>query len=124
MNRENKKNANRLNQLENIVENYTRTERHLEQHSDIASKEQLEHAQKIQGFREQEIKNIESNIIHGEAANNTNELDNINKNFSYTKNYLMENAKEMDDFTLEKTIEKQQNRNKQRENLERKNEQN
>lgn len=125
MDRDERKNANRLNELENIVENYTRTERHLEQHSDIGDPARLEHAKEIQKFREGEIKNIKEKIIYGEAANNSNEVDNLKKNFEFTKNYLEEYAKEMDDFTLEKTTEKQKHRDDQIKALEKnKNEQN
>ncbi|HCC08147.1 MAG TPA: hypothetical protein DEP72_08345 [Clostridiales bacterium] len=117
MDREERKNANRLDTLENILEKHTRTERHLEQHSDIANKDQIKHSKEIQGDRENEIRTIENKIIFGDTPANTNELDSINKSFEYTKNYLVENAKEMDDFTLEKTIEKQQNRKEQMNNF-------
>ncbi|OGO85475.1 MAG: hypothetical protein A2Y22_09415 [Clostridiales bacterium GWD2_32_59] len=119
MDREERKNANRLDTLENILEKHTRTERHLEQHSDIANPDQIKHSKEIQGERENEIKTIENKIIFGDTSKDNDELGNVKKNFEFTKGYLMENAKEMDDFTLEKTIEKQQNRTKHMENFER-----
>ena len=57
-----------LDNLENLVENHTRTERHLEQYSEIGDKENKENARKVQKVREQEIQNLENKIL-GEDEN-------------------------------------------------------
>lgn len=46
-----------LDNLINIVENHTRTERHLEQYSHIGNPENKENARKIQDIREEQIDN-------------------------------------------------------------------
>ena len=44
-----------LENLENLVENHTRTQRHLEQYSEIGDPENKENARKIQKIREEQI---------------------------------------------------------------------
>ncbi|WP_058485881.1 hypothetical protein [Defluviitalea phaphyphila] len=105
-------NKRRLEQLENLVEAYTRTKRHLEQHADIASEEQLNRAKELQNIREQEIEHLEDIIAYGEHANN-DPLENTKKNYEYTQGYLNNNADNMDYETLEKTKEKQKHRKEQ-----------
>lgn len=73
-------NKRRIEQLENLVEAHTRTERHLEQHSDIASEEQLERAKELQRIREEEIEKLENIIAYGENYDN-DELKNVQKNY-------------------------------------------
>ena len=49
---ENNKKDRQIDNLINLVENHTRTERHLEQYSDIGNKENKEHARDIQDIFE------------------------------------------------------------------------
>lgn len=58
---------NRINELENVVEKHTRTERHLEQHSDIAKPKAVENAKEKQREREDKIKSLENKIVNGEG---------------------------------------------------------
>lgn len=55
----------RLEAIEDLVEAHTRTERHLEKYSDIASEEQVNHAQEIQKNREKTIEHLEKVIVTG-----------------------------------------------------------
>lgn len=105
-------NKRRIEQLENLVEVHTRTERHLEQHSDIASEEQLERAKELQRIREEEIEKLENIIAYGENYDN-DELKNVQKNYEYTQGYINHNIDHMDEETLKKTLEKQEHRKEQ-----------
>jgi hypothetical protein len=106
----------RMNQLMNLVEKHTRTERHLEQHSDIASPESVEHSEEIQKEREKEIENLKNVIVHGKHVN-VDEYSNLQRNYEFTSNYLKENADHIDQNTLENTREKQENREQQMKNM-------
>ena len=105
-------NKRRIEQLENLVEAHTRTERHLEQHSDIASEEQLERAKELQRIREEEIEKLENIIAYGENYDN-DKLKNVQKNYEYTQGYINHNIDHMDEETLKKTLEKQEHRKEQ-----------
>lgn len=107
---------NRVEQLIDLVEKHTRTERHLEQHSDISDPDNLEHAKKVQSEREEEINNLKNIIAYGEHEKNS-EVENLKRNIKYTEGYLAHNADHMDEETLEKTIEKQEHRKEQLDNL-------
>ncbi|SHH32017.1 hypothetical protein [Tepidibacter thalassicus] len=108
----NAENARRIDELIDIVEKHTRTERHLEQHSDITSPEQIEHVKEIQKDREYRIENLKNIIAYGQHSND-NELENLEKNYHYTQNYLDQNKNHMNKQDLEKAIEKQNHRKDQ-----------
>jgi hypothetical protein len=107
-----KQNELRINQLINLVDKHTRTERHLEQHSDIASPEALKHSMEIQREREEEIENLKNVIIHGKHIN-VDDMANLERNYKFTNSYLEENAEHIDSATLHRTKEKQRNREEQ-----------
>lgn len=97
---------NRLNEMLNVAERFTRTERHLEQHSDIANPSQIAHAKEIQTERVRDINTLKDKIIYGDGGP-TNELINVNKNIIYGEGYLKNNGDHMssDDKTnLEKKL--------------------
>jgi hypothetical protein len=114
--RESREDANRVDQLIDLVEKHTRTERHLEQHSDISDPENLEHAEKIQKEREDEIDNLR-NIIAYDEHKNSSEVDNLERNIKYTGGYLSHNADHMEEKTLKRTQKKQENRKEQLDRL-------
>ncbi|SHJ95275.1 hypothetical protein [Tepidibacter formicigenes] len=105
-------NARRIDELIDVVEKHTRTERHLEQHSDIASPEQIEHAKKIQEDREDRMENLKNIIAYGKHSND-NELKNLEKNYHYTQGYLEHNQDHMNQEDVEKAVEKQEHRKDQ-----------
>mgnify|MGYP000907702226 CR=1 FL=1 len=107
--------ANRVDQLINLVEKHTRTERHLEQHSDISDPGNLENAEQVQRKREEEIDNLKNIIAYGEHRND--EVDNLKRNLEYTEGYLNHNKDHMDRETLQNTIEKQKHREEQLDSL-------
>lgn len=109
-------NAKRLEQLENLVEKHTRTERHLEQHSDIARPEAIAHSEQIQLEREAAIENLENVIVNGKHVN-VDEVANLQRNYEFTNSYIDANADRMDSNTLKATKEKQENRKEQIDNI-------
>lgn len=112
------KKKRQLDNLENLVENHTRTERHLEQYSEIGSKENKENAKEKQTIREHEINNLESKIL-GEAESPTIEeqINNISENFNRTHRYMEENYEKIPQEDWDNLNKKQDHRIEQTENL-------
>ena len=61
-NHEIEKKDRQLDNLINLVENHTRTKRHLEQYSHIGNSENKENARKIQDIREEQIEDLKDKI--------------------------------------------------------------
>ena len=61
-NHEIEKKDRQLDNLINLVENHTRTKRHLEQYSHIGNPENKENARKIQDIREEQIEELKDKI--------------------------------------------------------------
>lgn len=112
-------NQRRVDNLIDLVEKHTRTERHLEQFegSGITSPENIDHAKKIQNFREDEIDHLKDVITTGKHSNN-NQLNNVKDNYKYTQGYLNHNEDTMDHETLENTEKKQEHRKEEMDHLE------
>lgn len=102
-------NEHRLDQLIDTVENYTRTERHLEQYSDIGDPKNRAHARDIQAERKAEIQHLKNNIVYG-AEYDDHPLENLKENYDDTKEYLEHFGSRLDDKTLSCVEEKQKNR--------------
>ncbi|KZL92100.1 hypothetical protein [Clostridium magnum] len=102
-------NEHRLDQLIDTVENYTRTERHLEQYSDIGDPKNRAHARDIQAERKAEIQHIKNNIVYG-AEYDDHPLENLKENYDDTKEYLEHFGSRLDEKTLSSVEEKQKNR--------------
>jgi hypothetical protein len=106
----------RLEELENLVEKHTRTERHLEQHSDIASSNRVHEAKEKQEKREDSIEALEEKIINGDQIHH-DESEGLEKNYIFAKGYMEHNCQHMDPEALENMKEKQQNRRDKMEEL-------
>jgi hypothetical protein len=107
------KRERRVDHLVNLVEKKTRTERHLEEHSDISSSpKNIEHAKKVNKERECEIENLKNILSHGENYNN-NYKENTEKRLLYTEGYLNHNADHMDNASFKNTKAKQEHRKEQ-----------
>ncbi|KGK87576.1 hypothetical protein [Clostridium sp. HMP27] len=100
---------NRIEELINVVENHTRTKRHLEQHSDIASPNQLSNAKHIQQVREDNIDSLKDKIVYDDGGP-TKEKENIRKNIEFANGYIKNNKDHMGEKQLENMLEKQENR--------------
>lgn len=107
----------RVDHLINLVEKKTRTERHLEEHSDISSsRKNIEHAKEINKEREEEIQNLKNILSHGENYNN-NYKENTEKRLRYEEGYLNHNSDHMNKEQLRNAKEKQEHRKEQLDQL-------
>jgi hypothetical protein len=107
------KKERRVDHLVNLVEKQTRTERHLEEHSDIShSKDNIEHAKQLNEERQCEIDNLKNILAHGENYNNDYK-ENTEKRLLYTEGYLNHNSDHMDEKSFKNAKEKQEHRKEQ-----------
>lgn len=114
--RDNKRleNERRIDHLVNLVEKSTRTQRHLEEHSDISSSsENIEHVKRLQKERKNQIENLKNIIAQGDNNSREKHLKNTEKRFLYTEGYLNNNADRMDEQTFKNAKEKQEHRKEQ-----------
>jgi len=80
-NNKQEKNERKLDNIINIVEKHTRTERHLEQYSDISTQENKQRAIEKQNLREKQIEELKGQII-GEKQNKQDyELEDLKENY-------------------------------------------
>lgn len=105
-------NEKKIDALLDINNCYVRTQRHLEQNSGITDLDRLKHVLKVQEEREDMMENLKNIIAYGEHEK-ADESDILKKRMEYTDHYLQHHADHMDEFTLQKTIEKQQHRKEQ-----------
>jgi hypothetical protein len=110
-------NERRVDHLINLVEKQTRTQRHLEEHSDIShSQENIDHEKKINEERQDEIDNLKNILSYGENCNN-NHKDNTEKRLLYSEGYLNHNADHMDEGSFKNAKVKQEHRKEQLDQL-------
>ena len=108
-----------LENLENLVENHTRTERHLEQYSHIGDKDNKENAREKQDIREKQILELENKIL-GLDSNEIPEvqLENLKERYESVQAYIENNRDKLSEEDLKQLEEKQANRREQIANLE------
>ena len=113
------KKERQLENLENLVENHTRTQRHLEQYSHIGSKENKDNARQKQEIRETQIEELENKIL-GIDSNEMPEvqLENLKQRYESIEGYINNNRDTIPQDVLEQLQEKQINRKIQIDNLE------
>jgi hypothetical protein len=111
INRMNEKieNANRIDEIISTTEAYIRTERHLEQYSDINEAYNIKHTEEIQEKRKDDIKKLKNKIVFGETFE-TSEYKNLLDNYASTEEYIEKNLERLDTNSLERLERKQQNR--------------
>lgn len=110
-----------LDNLINLVENHTRTERHLEQYSNIGDKDNKKHAREIQDIREEQIEDLK-NKLNGQNDTQTpdEQLCNLKEKYLKTNEYIRNNRETMTDDMLQHMGDKQHKRKNQIDNLENK----
>lgn len=115
---ENNKKDRQLDNLINLVENHTRTERHLEQYSHIGDKENKDHARKIQDVREDEIEDLKNKLDGNDDIQTREEqLENLEQKYESTEGYIKNNKDTMNKQMLENIENKQEKRKIQIDNL-------
>lgn len=116
--KDNEKKERQLDNLTNLVENHTRTERHLEQYSEIGSKENKENARRKQEVREEEMQNLKDKIITGNKQTPEEMLEDTRIKYKATGRYVANNYENIPEENLKNIQEKQRNRKIQIENFE------
>ncbi len=113
------KKERQIENLINVVENHTRTKRHLEQYSNIGNIDNKENAKKIQEVREQQIHNLKNQIKGiNENQSKENQLENTIEKYINTSGYITKNGEDLSDEQLRNMQRKQENRKVQIKNLE------
>ncbi len=114
----NKKKDRQLDNLINLVENHTRTERHLEQYSCIGDKDNKDHAREIQDIREEQIGDLRNKLNGNDDIQTTEEqIENLENKYESTQNYINNNKDNMTDEMLTNIENKQLKRKIQLDNL-------
>jgi len=116
MNSRDKKKENQVDNLMNLVEKHTRTERHLEQYSNIGDPDQKERAREKQNTREEQMNNLKSKIIN-ENETKIEQAQNLVENYRRTKSYMEDNYENISKQRLQNMQNKQDNRKEQMDNL-------
>lgn len=118
-NHEIEKKDRQLDNLINLVENHTRTKRHLEQYSHIGNPENKENARKVQQIREEQIDELRDKIKGvNDKQTREEQLENVIEKYINTAGYIHNNEDNMSEEQLNNMEKKQDNREIQIENLE------
>lgn len=108
-----------LEHLINLVENYTRSKRHLEQYSEIGDPKNKQNAREKQQVREEQIGELKEQI-KGNCAEATKEeqLEKLKQNYENSKEYIENNLDSMDQQMYDNLQTRQKNRRNQIQQLE------
>lgn len=110
----------KLDNLIGIVENHTRTERHLEQYSNIGDPKYKEMARDKQELREKQIDELKKQLkgANKEAPTKEEQIENLKENYKFGESYIESNKNHMNEDDLLNLEKRQENRKIQIENLE------
>lgn len=112
------KKERQLDNLTNLVENHTRTKRHLEQYSEIGDPYFKEKAREKQAKREENMNKLKQEILD-EDENQTIEeqIENLHDNYEAAQKYIEVNQETMAPQDLQNLRARQQHREEQLNNL-------
>ena len=112
------KKERQLDNLTNLVENHTRTKRHLEQYSEIGDPYFKEKARDKQAKREENMNKLKQEILD-EDENQTIEeqIENLHDNYEAAQKYIEVNQETMSSQDLQNLRARQQHREEQLNNL-------
>lgn len=106
-------NERRIEHIENLVEKKARTQRHLEENSEIShSPSNIEHAKEIQRERQAEIDHLKDKVVYGDRICN-DQKENTEKRLIFTEGYLNHNAEHMKKEDFQNAKAKQERRKDQ-----------
>lgn len=115
---ESNKKDRQIDNLINLVENHTRTERHLEQYSHMGNKDNKEHARQIQDIREEQIDDLRNKLNgNGDIQTREEQIENLEDKYENTQEYLEHNKETMNPQDLQNLENKQEKRKIQLDNL-------
>ena len=113
-----RKKDRQIDNLINLVENHTRTKRHLEQYSHIGNQDNKEHAREIQEIREEQIDDLREKLNGtGDIQTREEQIENLERKYELTEGYIKNNKEDMNSEMLQNLEEKQQKRRIQLDNL-------
>lgn len=112
------KQERQLDDLINTVERHTRTERHLEQYSNIGDQYYKDEARKKQSVREKQIVDLKEKIMgNKDKLTHEEQLENLLDNYESAEGYISNNIESMDQEQLDNMEKKQSNRRTQMQNI-------
>ena len=112
------KKERQLDNLTNLVENHTRTKRHLEQYSHIGAPEFKEMAREKQEKREENMYKLKQEILDEEEHDTIEQqIENLHDNYEAAQRYIEANKDTMAPQDLQNLQAKQQHREEQLNNL-------
>ena len=112
------KKERQLDDLTNLVENHTRTKRHLEQYSEIGEPKFKNMAREKQEKREENIYKLKQEILdEDESQTIEQQIENLHDNYEAAQRYIEVNQNTMAPQDLQNLQAKQQHRKEQMENL-------
>jgi len=115
------KKERKVDNLINLVENHTRTERHLEQYSNIGDSKFKEMAREKQSIREEQIDSLKDQLTNEHHKMSTEEhFENLKENYEKTRNYLGNNLGNMSYEQAHNMAERQANQARQIRQMEQK----
>lgn len=115
------KKERKVDNLIHLVENHTRTERHLEQYSNIGDPKFKNMAREKQYIREEQIESLKDQLANEHHKMSPKEhLENLKENYEKSKNYLENNYENMSQEQAHNMIEKQYHQEQQMNQLEQK----
>lgn len=111
-------NKRKVDNLVNLVENHTRTKRHLEQYSHIGDPKFRDMARKKQNVRENQIEVLKEQLTNEHQKISPDEhLENLKESYERSKNYLHNNLATLSYEQINNMAEKQKNQRNQMEQL-------
>lgn len=112
------KKERKIENLIDLVENHTRTERHLEQYSHIGDPKFKDMAREKQAVREAQIDSLKDQLTNEHPRISTEQhFENLKDNYEKSINYLENNYKNMSQEQIDNMIQKQFNQEKQIEQM-------
>ena len=112
------KKERQLYNLTNLVENHTRTKRHLEQYSEIGDPQFKEMAREKQEKREENMYKLKQEILdEGEEDAIEQQIENLHDNYEAAQRYIEANQTTMASQDLQNLPARQQHREEQLNNL-------
>lgn len=108
------KTERKVDNLINLVENHTRTERHLEQYSEIGDPKFKDMAREKQAVRENQIESLKDQLTNEHHKISSEEhLENLKENYEKTKNYFENNFENLSEEQARNMVKRQFNQEKQ-----------
>ena len=112
------KKERQLDNLINTVERHTRTERHLEQYSNIGNSYFKDEAREKQSVREKQIVDLKGHILDEfDKISSEEHLENLVENYEGAEGYINNNKENLSKEQLDNMEKRQANRRIQMQNI-------